>query len=518
MSAIYRSLGVLVALFAIGMAFSAPFRPLFDFFFFLFMISLFVMITFSIIWNSWGGSRMFSDIFDHEISSLFKRPMASYLFKLGLRLYNNGDYYNASKVLLRSLKIDPFNADAYYILALCAERIGKLGYAEKDLRRAISLKPDIAEYHYELGNVLKIMGRLYEAQVEFREALRFSPNNPKYASALSSLNQGVSQHGSSNQPNTSPKTKSTDNIGEYRIVSLLGEGGSSKVYKVEREGKFYAIKIPKLLNKDFIKEVGIWLSLEHPNIVKLIDYSIDPPFLVMEYVEKSLDKIKKVDLITAIRISRDVISALKFAHSKGIVHGDVKPSNVLIDDMGRGKLTDWDSASYLSREMTNSRFTIEYASPEEISGGKIGPSSDIYQVCEVLYEVTTGRKPFNSVSDKLSSTFPLPSLIDPSLKPIDGVMLACLTNNAESRINEDDLESELKKIEEKVLFNNLTHTQEATLELIYYLVKEGKYNEALNWCRKRGEEDLCSLLERKVMYDFPDQGTILKKIEIMLKK
>jgi Serine/threonine protein kinase len=154
-------------------------------------------------------------------------------------------------------------------------------------------------------------------------------------------------------------------------LEKIGEGGFAIVYKARREkdSLLVAIKVPKDPDKDFVKELAVWLSLNHPNIVKLLDYDINPrPYIVMELMNGSLHG-KTFDKDTATRIILDVLSGLKHAHEKGIIHRDIKPSNTLLDANGRAKISDWGTAKF--SDMTTSRneaFTLTYAAPERGNG------------------------------------------------------------------------------------------------------------------------------------------------------
>jgi Serine/threonine protein kinase len=136
------------------------------------------------------------------------------------------------------------------------------------------------------------------------------------------------------------KNQGVMQIPNYEVLEKIGEGGFATVYKTRREkdSSLVAIKVPKDPDKDFLKELAVWLSLNHPNIVKLLDYDINPrPYTVMELMNGSLHG-KTFDKDTATRIILDVLSGLKYAHEKGIIHRDIKPSNILLDANGRAKI------------------------------------------------------------------------------------------------------------------------------------------------------------------------------------
>jgi len=112
-------------------------------------------------------------------------------------------------------------------------------------------------------------------------------------------------------------------IPDYEVLEIIGEGGFAIVYKARREkdSLLVAIKVPKVPGKDFVKELAVWLHLNHPSIVKLLGYDINPrPYMVMELMNGTLQG-KTFD--TATWIILDVLSGLKHAHEKGIIHRDI---------------------------------------------------------------------------------------------------------------------------------------------------------------------------------------------------
>jgi Serine/threonine protein kinase len=156
------------------------------------------------------------------------------------------------------------------------------------------------------------------------------------------------------------KNQGVMQIPNYEVLETIDEGGFAIVYKARRKNDslLVAIKVPKVLDKDFVKELAVWLNLNHPNIVKLLDYGINPrPYMVMELMNGSL-RGKTFDKDTATRIILDVLSGLKHAHEKGIIHRDIKPSNTLLDANGRAKVSDWGIAKFSDSSYGNLREVI----------------------------------------------------------------------------------------------------------------------------------------------------------------
>jgi serine/threonine protein kinase len=239
-------------------------------------------------------------------------------------------------------------------------------------------------------------------------------------------------------------------------LETIGKGGFAIVYKARRKNDslLVAIKVPKVPDKDFVKELAVWLHLNHPNIVKLIDYGINPiPYMVMKLMNGSLHG-KTFDKDTATRIILDVLSGLKYAHEKGIIHGDITPSNILLDANGRAKISDWGTAKFSDITTTIEAFTLIYAAPEQLDKqlGSIHEKTDVYQVCEVFYEILTGRPVFQGdasevYSKKLNMQITLPSSINPDLKDYDEIFLKCLSPKKENRYSTEELISILSNMQ-----------------------------------------------------------------------
>ena len=203
--------------------------------------------------------------------------------------------------------------------------------------------------------------------------------------------------------------------GRYSIESLVGVGGMANVYRGTdlKTGNQIAVKVLKdefLDNEELVRrfknESKAISILSHPNIVKVYDVSVTDKlqYIVMEYVDgitlKEYLKQRGGALTwkETVHFATQILSALQHAHSKGIVHRDIKPQNVLIHADGHVKVSDFGIA-----RMTNA-FTISkgdtvvgsvhYSSPEQATGSVVEATSDIYSTGVVLYEMLTGRVPF----------------------------------------------------------------------------------------------------------------------------
>jgi serine/threonine-protein kinase len=210
-------------------------------------------------------------------------------------------------------------------------------------------------------------------------------------------------------------------LGGYRIERLLGEGGMGKVYEAEERlsGRRVALKVlrPELARSEparrlFENEMSILARLDHPNVVRCLACTEIDGELVMalELLEgRTLRQLlaadDALDWQRALAIVKQIASALAAAHEHEppIVHRDLKPENVMILDDGTIKVTDFGIAKVLAaigNATTHSVGTLQYMSPEQIDAGPIDARSDLYALGLVLYELLTGRPPFESSSPR----------------------------------------------------------------------------------------------------------------------
>lgn len=201
----------------------------------------------------------------------------------------------------------------------------------------------------------------------------------------------------------------------YRLIELIGEGGMALVYKAECSllCRTVAVKIlrPQYASdaefvERFRREARSAASLNHPNVVSIYDVGQENgmDYIVMEYIpgENLKDLIKKeapFSVRKALDYTKQIAEALNHAHQRNIIHRDIKPHNILVTPDGQLKVTDFG----IARAISASSFTqagivvgsVQYASPEQVKAGLVGPQSDIYSLGCVLYELLTGSVPFN---------------------------------------------------------------------------------------------------------------------------
>jgi serine/threonine-protein kinase len=207
--------------------------------------------------------------------------------------------------------------------------------------------------------------------------------------------------------------------GRYRILDEIGSGGMSTVYcafdeTLERE---VALKVlhsdisrdPATLER-FRREARTVAQLSHPHVVMVIDAGEDQghPYIVFEHVrgETLKEKIRRegpLPIAEAVAYAIEIGRALSAAHERGLVHRDVKPQNVLLDEEGRAKVTDFGIALGLEREALTAAGrvvgTTDYVSPEQAMGHEVTGQSDIYSLGIVLFEMLSGHVPFKAESD-----------------------------------------------------------------------------------------------------------------------
>ena len=206
--------------------------------------------------------------------------------------------------------------------------------------------------------------------------------------------------------------------GRYEIREIVGVGGMAVVYKAydNIDDRMVSIKVLKdefLANEEFRRrfknESKAIAVLSHPNIVKVYDVSLGDKlqYIVMEYVEgitlkEYIEQQGVIPWKEAVHFTTQILRALQHAHDKGIVHRDIKPQNILLLENGSIKVTDFGIARFSrgeTRTMTEAAIgSVHYISPEQARGETTDDKADIYSVGVVLYEMITGRLPFEAES------------------------------------------------------------------------------------------------------------------------
>src|SRR5262250_1182743 len=249
-------------------------------------------------------------------------------------------------------------------------------------------------------------------------------------------------------------------VGRYQLFELLGVGATSRVVRGfdPMIGRKVAVKVfPGEIaqgeaRERFLREARVVGQLSHPNIITVHDMGIEEstqtPYLVMEFVDGTpLDRLLEkgtLPLPRACAWIAHAAEALEVAHSRGVIHGDVKPANILITADGKVKLTDFGMARVAKRDTGDSPLlgTPAYWCPEQIMGRPQDARSDLFSLGVVLYETVTGTKPFEAdtlqgvCNRVLSSTVTPPSHLQPSIPTgFDELIAACLAKNPEMRMS-----------------------------------------------------------------------------------
>ncbi len=257
----------------------------------------------------------------------------------------------------------------------------------------------------------------------------------------------------------------------YEIVGKVGTGGMADVFKAKDHtlGRFVGIKV---LKQEFSEDVNFVTKfrteaqsaagLEHPNIVNIYDVGSENSihYIVMEYVEgitlkTYIEKKGQLSFKEAVSIAIQVGRGIEAAHNKHIIHRDIKPQNIIISTEGKVKVTDFGIARAASTNTINSDVmgSVHYASPEQARNGFVDGKSDIYSLGIVMYEMVTGRVPFDGEStvaiaiQHLQEEMVVPSAYAPNLPiSLEKIILKCTQKSPDRRYDTiSDLLMDLKK-------------------------------------------------------------------------
>jgi eukaryotic-like serine/threonine-protein kinase len=247
--------------------------------------------------------------------------------------------------------------------------------------------------------------------------------------------------------------------GRYDVLSRIGSGGMADVYLAQDQllGRQVALKLLQhrfAEDQEFVerfrREASSAAGLSHPHVVAVFDRGEwdGTYYIAMEYLPgRTLKAVVReqgpMDPASAIEIVIQILLAAKFAHQRGIIHRDLKPHNVILDDEGRVKVTDFGIARAGASDMTltgSIMGTAQYLSPEQAQGQTVSETSDIYAVGIVLYELLTGAVPFDGETavsialQQVSAQPPPPSLLNPAVSPqLDAVVARALAKDPRER-------------------------------------------------------------------------------------
>ena len=264
--------------------------------------------------------------------------------------------------------------------------------------------------------------------------------------------------------------------GRYQVIEELGHGGMGRVYKVNdtKIGEKIALKLIRpeaVLDKEsverFTNELKLARKIRHKNICQMFDLGEDQGtrYITMEYIhgEDLKQLVRKVGRLSpgqAVGIARQVCEGLEEAHKLGVVHRDLKPQNIMLDEDGNARIMDFGIARSLSgRGITGAGVMIgtpEYMSPEQVEGKDIDQRSDLYSLGVILYEMVTGRLPFTgdtplSIAHKHKYEAPEdPKKLNTQLPDdLARVILRCLEKDKAKRYQTaEELRTDLEKVEQ----------------------------------------------------------------------
>src|SRR5215204_251461 len=318
-------------------------------------------------------------------------------------------------------------------------------------------------------------------------------------------------------------------LGSYRIEREIGRGGMGAVYEASRAdnefNKRAAIKLVKRgMDTDFIlrrfrKERQILAALDHPHIAGLLDGGTTEdglPYFVMEFIEGqplySYCDNNKLNITERLKLFRSICDAVHYAHQKQVVHRDIKPSNVLVTSDGVPKLLDFGIAKLLNPQIAGDithdptatamrLMTPEYASPEQVQGAPTTPTTDVYSLGVLLYELLTGHRPYRLVNRA----------------PHEIARVICEEAPAPPSIiitRTEDLLPSLFAGDEATTLKQLYSTRGTTLELLRRALSGDVDNIVMQALRKEPEwryqtaadlrDDITRYLEGRPILDLPD--------------
>lgn len=252
----------------------------------------------------------------------------------------------------------------------------------------------------------------------------------------------------------------------YQVIEKLGAGGMAVAYKARdmRLGRFVTVKVLKdeyLENDDFLakfsSEASAAASLSHHNIVRVYDVGEDRGinYIVMEYVhgeslKKTIEKKAPFDTLTTLSVAMQIASALSHAHKHHVVHRDIKPQNILVSVDGTVKVTDFGIARAATANTyaadVNAMGSVHYFSPEQARGGYVNEKSDIYSLGITMFEMATGKVPFDASSSiaialkHLNEELPDIKQYNPNVtRGLEGIIRKATQKKADERYDNIDL-------------------------------------------------------------------------------
>jgi serine/threonine protein kinase len=353
---------------------------------------------------------------------------------------------------------------SHYLLGNIRRLLSELtaGLSPEELRQLYYAVPDFKAIHHQLADSrgkAEIINRLLDYAEQTLQVDKVLALAREYDPVAYEKYKPYQEFTSGNPADLIGK-----NLGKYHIIEWLGQGGMAQVYKAYQPGlaRFVAIKIIHshlLDNEEFIErfehEAMAVANLRHPNIVQVFDFDRegDRCYMVMEFIEGPTLQAEiearranqsLLPLSETVIIVKSLAEAIDYAHSRGMIHRDLKPGNILFTPKKRVVLTDFGIARFMdvpSYTMTNAIVgTPAYMSPEQAQGEPVDERSDIYSLGVILYEMATGQVPFQDASPVavilklVSGSWPVPTSINPNLPPpVEDVILKAMSHHPANR-------------------------------------------------------------------------------------
>jgi serine/threonine protein kinase len=249
-------------------------------------------------------------------------------------------------------------------------------------------------------------------------------------------------------------------VGEYRVVDFIGAGGMGEVYRAvhSKLGRVAAVKVLTQATRSddfdrrFFNEANIQASLQHPNVATLYDFCevAGQPCIIMEYVdgqtlsERVAGYGAPLPLSETVHVFEKVCEAIEYIHRHGVIHRDIKANNIKVSSQGQVKLLDFGIAkAQTSQQLTQTGSvigTLQYLAPELIRGGTADVRGDIWALGVLLYEMATGRMPFDAATigdlcDRIArADYAPPAQLNPDVpREVAAVIARCLRKNPAER-------------------------------------------------------------------------------------
>ncbi|MDB4953243.1 MAG: serine/threonine protein kinase [Myxococcales bacterium] len=323
-------------------------------------------------------------------------------------------------------------------------------------------------------------------------------------------------------------------IGRYEVIKTIGKGAMGVVYKardplLDRVVAVKTIMSPQQQGRRvrsaflerFQREAKAAAKMSHPAIVTIFDVGLDEdsgaPFMVLEYLpgESLADRLDRVRLPLArcVQIGLDLSSALAFAHRQRIVHRDVKPANVLHAGDNRWKLADFGIARLPDSDLTQVGIfmgTPGYSPPEAIREGRYTPQADVFAWGAVMYELMSGRIPYEGPDTKTTNGYvvqgnaPPPTRHDPSIpEPLSTVAMTALQPSATGRFKDaSEAEQALREAWERCLTQGLVHPAVLAMDEMSHDKAAVRFHEARGVSRLApasfGDSDSVTAIDDKI--------------------